>query len=327
VKQGDCSIIQHPSGHVTVVDVCNARQDFSEATKSSLLKAFVGKSVPGSFGQKDYPVNPLQYMQQRNITSVFRFILTHPDMDHMDGLADLFAVHSPPNFWDIRNNRDVEFGGNSPYRQEDWDFYKTLRDGKATTTKRLVLHAGDAGKYWNRNEDRSAGGDGIYLLAPTPELAANAADNDNYNDGSYVLLYQSNAGRILLAGDSHDETWEHILANHAEEVADVELLIAPHHGRKSGRSYEFLDVVRPKLTFFGNADSEHLAYGAWSNRGLAKITNNQGDCLIADTNGEAMQVFATNHRYAVAVNSATYYSSAHQAYYLCSLPPPVRRAA
>ena len=31
----------------------------------------------------------------------------------------------------------------------------------------------------------------------------------------------------------------------------IDLLIAPHHGRKSGRSYEFLDTLKPTLTFFG----------------------------------------------------------------------------
>jgi hypothetical protein len=45
-------------------------------------------------------------------------------------------------------------------------------------------------------------------------------------------------------------------------VTNVDLLIEPHHGRKSGRSYDFLDTLKPKVTIFGNANSEHLAYGA-----------------------------------------------------------------
>ena len=59
-----------------------------------------------------------------------------------------------------------------------------------------------------------------------------------------------------------------------DDLRDIDLLIAPHHGRSSGRSYEVLDVLRPALTFFGNARSEHLAYSAWNYRKLPFVTNN-----------------------------------------------------
>ena len=107
----------------------------------------------------------------------------------------------------------------------------------------------------------------------------------------------------------------------------MDLLIAPHHGRKSGRSYEFLDVVRPQITFFGNAKSEHLAYGAWQSRNLRIITNNQANCMVVDTNGDAMQVYVTNRNFAVKVNSQTFYSEQFQAYYLGALAARAPKAA
>src|SRR5205807_6583268 len=100
---------------------------------------------------------------------------------------------------------------------------------------------------------------------------------------SYVILYKTDNHRILFGGDSHDDTWERILANHKDDVSDVDVLVAPHHGRSSDRSYEFLDVVNPALTLFGNAPSEHLAYGAFSSRDLPIITNNQAGCVLLDT--------------------------------------------
>jgi beta-lactamase superfamily II metal-dependent hydrolase len=140
------------------------------------------------------------------------------------------------------------------------------------------------GRYWNQ-DDNSGGGDGLHVLAPTPSLVQQANDCDDFNDCSYVLLYRAAGGfRILFGGDSHDKTWEHILENHADDIADVDLLIAPHHGRKSNRDYGFLVVVRPKMTFFGNASSQHLAYGAWNYRNLPFITNNQAGCMAVYTN-------------------------------------------
>ena len=127
-------------------------------------------------------------------------------------------------------------------------------------------------------------------------------------------------GKILLAGDSHDATWEHILASYSNDVKDVDLLIAPHHGRASGRSYEFLDVVNPTVTFFGNANSEHLAYGAWNNRDLYYITNNQANCMIVNANISPMELFITNETYARRENPNTWYSTDFQGWHLGQFP-------
>lgn len=47
--------------------------------------ALMEKGVTG-FNQKKYPVNPISYMKERGMTEVFRFIATHPDMNHLDGI-------------------------------------------------------------------------------------------------------------------------------------------------------------------------------------------------------------------------------------------------
>jgi beta-lactamase superfamily II metal-dependent hydrolase len=330
VKDGDCSVIEHPSGHVTVIDVCNA----SSSTVGDILVAMQKaldeeKAVSGNFKQKEYPVNPISYLKARGITSVFRFVLTHPEMDHMDGMKDFFTEFKPTNFWDTGNTCVKDFGEGSRYDENDWAFYQSIRNRNSANEdpKRLLLHASDCGKYWNQYEDGSAGGDGLHILAPTPALITNANQTENWNDCSYVILYRSAAGRILLAGDSHDATWEHILENHRADVENVELLIAPHHGRKSGRSYEFLDVVKPKVTLFGNAPSEHLAYDAWNNRNLHFITNNQANCVIVDTNGAEMQVYVTNESYARECSSGTTYSAAHGGWHIGYIPSAPKVAA
>ena len=60
----------------------------------------------GNFTQKKYPVNPVTYRKSHGISSIFRYIQTHPDMDHMDGIRALFDKFAPINFWDT-NNRKV----------------------------------------------------------------------------------------------------------------------------------------------------------------------------------------------------------------------------
>ena len=109
---------------------------------------------------------------------------------------------------------------------------------------------------------------------------------------------------------------DHILEHHKDAVANIDLLIAPHHGRKSGRSYEFLDTLTPTLTFFGNARSQHLAYGAWRNRGLSIVTNNQANCMVVDANTDPMTLYVTHENFARRVNTSTYYSDFFKAWYV-----------
>ena len=62
VKEGDCSIIEHNSGHTTVIDVCNAKpvEPLEEAVMETMAKSERG--ISGNFQQKKYPVNPISYM-------------------------------------------------------------------------------------------------------------------------------------------------------------------------------------------------------------------------------------------------------------------------
>ncbi len=317
VGKGDCSVIQHSSGRVSVVDVCNAEipHDADQASKQLREMMNARQGILGNFNQKDYPVNPILYLWERDIKKAFRFILTHPDMDHMDGIRDLFIAFNPPNFWDTNNNAEKDFSGRGPYREEDWEFYQALRDGDpGVEVKRLALHCGDKGKYWLQN-DLGEAGDGLTILAPTPALVVDANQTKEYNDCSYVLVYRPGNRKIVFAGDSHNKTWEHILENDRSEVRDADLLIAPHHGRHSDRSFEFLDVVNPKLTFFGYAESEHLAYNAWHSRGLPIITNNQAGSMIIDVVDDKMKLHVTHRPFAERQNPSTTLDNRLQAYY------------
>ena len=320
VKNGDCSVIEHNSGHVTVIDVCNAKptEPLAEGIEALLAKAERG--IIGNFQQKKHPVNPISYLRDHDISSIFRYIQTHPDMDHMDGIKALFAAFEPVNFWDTANTKELSRSSweGSPYSQEDWEFYKRLRDGNPRQDpKRLALLSGARGQFYNVGADDSNGGDGLSVLAPTQALvdAANETDDD-YNDCSYVLLYRTGNNQIVFGGDSHDDTWEHILSEHRSDVTHIDLLIAPHHGRRSGRSYEFLDTLKPTLTFFGNARSEHLAYDAWRRRGLSIVTNNQANCMVVDAGTSPMTLYVTHENFAKRVNPGTVYNDTFRAWYV-----------
>jgi len=298
VRLGACYILQHGSGRVSVIDVNSAfKPETTKAAQFSLAENYEKSwvPVPGNYQQKDEPDNPIAYLHKIGVSSVFRFILTHPDMDHMGGIKDLFAGFNPINFWDTANTKEIDessFGARKRLAQ-DWKFYKNLRDTRTSADsdpKRLVYYSGHRCDYFKD--------DGLTILAPTPELMKSANEAEDWNDASYVILYTCYERKILFCGDSENLTWEHILTTWPGKVSNVHILIAPHHGRDSGRSYEFLDTVNPKLTIFGNASSDHLAYKPWHDRGLPILTNNQGGYIILDITKDSLAVYVKNEKYA-----------------------------
>ena len=317
VKEGDCSIIEHTSGHVSVIDVSNTRKKYTEAEKlSALVKALMEKGS-GNFNQKAYPVNPIEYMKSFGITSIFRFILTHPDMDHMDGIKDLFEEFSPINFHDTDNKKEIEFDESSVYREEDWLFYKELRDSNPEENpKRLTTFSNADIKYLTRDENGNRPGDALYILSPTPELVEEANETEDFNDCSYVILYKGFGGDVLFSGDAYDKTWDHVISIHKDLIKNIDLLIAPHHGRKSDRDYSFLEVINPKMTFFGNARAEDLAYSAWNYRNLPYITNNQANCMVVDMDDTNMPIYVTNKKFAEQENLLTIFNDKFKGWFL-----------
>jgi Predicted hydrolase (metallo-beta-lactamase superfamily) len=317
VNNGDCSIIQHESGNVTVIDVCNARKSEPISETARAIYDALQKSS-GNFNQKAYPENPIEYLKKFGIRSLFRFVLTHPDMDHMDGIKDLFEEFKPMNFYDIDNQKEMDFEG-SPYRKDDWEFYTNLRDtDPKTDPKRQTLFSGDDNQQRTKDANGNRPGDSLYILSPTPELVESANQANEFNDCSYVILYNWYGKKVLFCGDAENETFKHILSTHKEKVSNIDLLIAPHHGRKGDLDFSFLDVLNPKMTFFGNASSEHLAYDAWNYRNLKHITNNQAGCMVVnldDATGR-MPIYVTNEKFARQQNPNTFFVQSFNAWAL-----------
>ena len=93
VKNGDCSIIEHNSGHVSLIDICNARLPENQKEISNWERLILEQEsealtkqtgAPKNYGQKKNPENPITYMKKMGIDDIFRLAITHPDMDHMD---------------------------------------------------------------------------------------------------------------------------------------------------------------------------------------------------------------------------------------------------
>jgi len=298
VGKGDCTLIQHNSGRNTLIDICKGNLSLTEEQELEAKIAEAVEKVGGNFGMSKLPTNPVSYLQRAGVQQLFRFILTHPDMDHLDGLENLFNTFSIGNFWHTGVTREAPTFETGEYREEDWDLYEEIVAGKRSGLTVLSNLAGSNFKYANEDEAQGAPGDALSILAPNAALVKAAIESGDVNDSSYVLLFRSAGGSIVIPGDAHDETWEYVLKHYEKDVAGCSVLFAPHHGRDSGRSFEFLDKIKPKMTFFGCASSGHLAYDEWSRRKLPVITNNQAGNIVLNCANNQIDIYVENATFA-----------------------------
>jgi len=247
-------------------------------------------------------------------------------MDHLDGFDGLMGALSVGNFWDSGVRRDKPSFEGGPYNEADWDRYEKVCAGREKSTNVMSVRAGSKFKFANRGEDDKAGGCCLEILAPDMGLIDAADDEASVNDASLMLLYRSPGGKILIPGDAHDDTWAHVLEQHTEAIRNCAVLLAPHHGRRSEANFDFLDTVNPRLTLFGCASSEHLAYDEWYRRDLPIITNNQAGNIILECEKEQIDVYVQNAKFAKAQGADLSKTNSFGDTYLHSLVKAVQAA-
>jgi beta-lactamase superfamily II metal-dependent hydrolase len=195
-------------------------------------------------------VDPYDYYKENFPgRSVFRYVQTHPDMDHMSGLHRFFWQERVDlvNFWDTAHTKELteDSFDHGKYAYVDWAVYNCLRlgvgpdkpNGDSQEHKVIKAERGDSASYWDE--------DGISVLSPTPELISACNEREEYNDCSYVLKFDHAGRSVILPGDAEKATWNSILAHYTKEDLLCDVLKASHHGRMSGYHEEAVSTMGP----------------------------------------------------------------------------------
>lgn len=258
VGHGDCTVIKFNSGRLAIVDINNSKvlpdedrkalaESLGYSESDFLVAKYKGIILSKLDRYEKLLVDPVDFLKANYPgSSIFRFILTHPDMDHLSGIYRLARQERIPieNFWDTNHEKEISEADckDSAYEYLDWLQYKILRLGgdKENQVTVLKLRRGAKNQYYSE--------DGIKILAPTYELEKQAKDEDNYNISSYVLLIEYGACKIILGGDAEEPVWKDIYHKFPDEFLKVNLLKASHHGRKSGYYQPAVKAMSPQYT-------------------------------------------------------------------------------
>jgi len=287
VGNGDCCIIEFiDNSRVAIVDINRSTEMDKESSKEiyKILRPSsqylfelgfnrINKEMLENAGY-DIPLqDPLEYLSKNNINGIFRFISTHPHMDHLSGLYELKKQFGFANIWIIKNNYEQDLTDLSESQKRDWDLYRKMRNtSERTIDNTTIISPGEGNQNHYYKED------GIHILAPNKELKEGS--DENANRISYVLLVIHKERKIILASDAEQETWEYLVENHSSAIENIDILKAAHHGRSNGYYQPAVKLMSPTVTIVSvgkkpdsDASNKYRQYSdyVWSTRWKGNI--------------------------------------------------------
>jgi len=291
VGNGDMFYINHGSSNFTIIDCCLSDED-KESIVDELINEANGKDIT-------------------------RFISTHPDDDHIRRIEYLDDRMKILNFYCVKNEatKDDE--------TDSFNRYCELRD----SSKAFYLSKGCSRKWMNQdgNDDNGKfiGSSGINILWPNisneyfkTELE-NVKNGESPNNISPIIKYSIEDGaNVLWMGDLKTEFMENII----DEVSfpKINILFAPHHGRKSGKvPNDWLNEMDPDIIVMGEAPSQNLDYVGYDD--YNKITQNSAGDIILDCIGSKIHIYVSNENYSVDFLENEYMTNKYDCYYLGTL--------
>lgn len=266
VGHGDMFYIKHNTDNFTIID-CNLLEDSKIVIVNELIKESKGKGIR-------------------------RFISSSPDNDHINGLKYLDEKMGIDNFYVVKNNAQKSD------KNEDFIKYCELRDD----TKKAFYISRGVERRWMNIGDNDRDQSGINILWPIENNSAfkkalkDAEEGTSPNNISPILRYNvKDSASVIWMGDLETPFMDSII----EEIIlpPTTILIAPHHGRKSGKvPKKFLEQIKPKVIIIGEASSEDLDYY----EGYNAITQNTANDITMDLIAGKVHFYSSSTSYQVS---------------------------
>ena len=185
-------------------------------TREHTLVFDTGPRFSSSFDTGDAVVVP--FLSQMGIHKIDRLLISHGDNDHIGGAQSI-----------LRQIPVDEIYTGVPEKFSKSEFEDT---------------SGINAKQCTSNQSWNWDGVEFKILHPPETL-----HSFTKNDGSCVLHVQARGGSMLLTGDIHKKSEQHLVKYYPAEIK-ASILVAPHHGSKTSSSPEFIQTVNPQYVLF-----------------------------------------------------------------------------
>lgn len=185
---------------------------------------------------------PSSFLPASSLAKVDYFFVTNYDEDHISDLPDL------------RGSLNIR----SLYRN------KTISSAELRALKRQSGPITPAMEAMLKMIDTYTGGP----LTPAPEFPGvrfttfcntYSPQFPDTNDISLVTFLQCGSTKFIIPGDLERSGWDALLdrQNFVDELRDVNVFIASHHGRENGYHEDVFDVCQPHVVIFSDSEIQH----------------------------------------------------------------------
>ncbi|GHU72330.1 hypothetical protein AGMMS49992_08050 [Clostridia bacterium] len=166
-------------------------------------------------------------MRALGIQALLYAVATHPDKDHIGGMAAILSAFPTRGLVEC------------PMRL----------DNKPSRSMRQALSSMGIPSYTMRSGDSWTVGElSVRVLAPGPT----ALSFNDENEASLVLMLEYGSTRIMLAADEQLGSEREMLSTYTDLHADV--LKVAHHGSNKSTSQLFLEAVRPAIAIISTGE-------------------------------------------------------------------------
>jgi Predicted hydrolase (metallo-beta-lactamase superfamily) len=219
--------------------------DFSAAADSSPMSLHVlevgkadsiliecrGKAMLVDGGTVDCGEPVAEYLDHRGVKELEYMVNTHPDEDHIGGLAYLIERYPVKKYFAPDIPKDL-----IPSSEEYLAAQKALNDKQIST---VVPRPGET----------------FFLGSMKIEVLAPVRQGGSTNNNSIILKLTYGKTRFLLMGDAEKEEESDLIAGGEDLSADV--LKVGHHGSSTSTTDALLNAVKPKWAAISVADDSN----------------------------------------------------------------------
>jgi len=202
--QGNCTVVKLPDGRVMVID-CN-----TESAND----------------------NVINFLKRAGISQIDVLVATHPDKDHISGLARLAKLFTIKELWKVAFQK-TEDNASSESLEVYADYERAVEVLRSNGTH--ILNP-TVDTY-----DRGFGKATVEILAP---LSKNLTDYKTANEACMVLRISHGGKNFLFTADTTTQTWEKLIKSGGVSAT---VLQASHHGAESGFHPDIMKAVQPQL--------------------------------------------------------------------------------
>lgn len=248
VEHGDCLLIKGPEENI-VIDLSQHRNGFSPSK------------------------NMAQYLDEVNT-----LLISHPDRDHIEDILNFYDEFSPKTFVRpksatkyLKHKKENVYPDDEEY-QKITEKYLQITEERYTNTPSTSLDSPQRNRGLTVTTHRLSEHD---ISPPKPLSEYDDDENPNVNNLSLLSIIEYEDFKIVTAGDLKKKAIEKLLEDSEvrQDLIGTDVLIAPHHGRKSSYCSELFNVISPDLVLVSDksgVDPSQTATGRYSRQAGGK---------------------------------------------------------